>query len=86
MIERWGGVLVVIAIRVEPLNTDGQPLARKNFCHLLAGAGSKALAHHHGPAAIAALVDKDQTRYNLEAEHDESRGGKEPPAPRAPVA
>ena len=32
----------------------------------LAGAGSKAQAHHHGPVAIEAFVDKDQTRYNLE--------------------
>jgi len=48
------------------LNTDGRPLARKNFRHPLAGAGSKAHAHHHGPVAIEALVDKDRTRYNLE--------------------
>ena len=65
MIERWGWELVVIAIRVELLNTDGRPLARKNFRHPLADAGSKAQTSH-GPAAIAALVDKDRTRYNLE--------------------
>jgi len=48
------------------LNTDGRPLARKNFRHPLAGAGFKAQTHHHGPVAIEAFVDKDQTRYNLE--------------------
>jgi len=48
------------------LNTDGRPLARKNFRHPLARACSKAQAHHHGPVAIEAFVDKDQTRYNLE--------------------
>jgi hypothetical protein len=67
------------------LNTDAWPLARRNFHHPLAASGSKAQAHHHGPVAIEAFVDKEQTRYNLEAGHDESRGGKEPAAPRAPV-
>jgi len=67
------------------LNTDGRPLARKNFRHPLARACSKAQAHHHGPVAIEAFVDKDQTRYNLEADPGESRGGKEPAAPGVPV-
>jgi len=52
---------------------------------LLVGAGSKAQAHHHGPVAIDAFVDKDRTRYNLEADHGESHHGKESAAPGAPV-